>query len=67
LVHGKDTTYQKGCRCDKCTLAHREYHRNYKRRKAGLPPTHYVPVGMVKTTLDELKERWRKEHAKTGR
>lgn len=31
--HGKRSTYVQGCRCDACTAAHAEYHREYKHRQ----------------------------------
>lgn len=35
LQHGKNGTYNRGCRCEPCSDAAREYQREYLRRKKG--------------------------------
>ena len=39
LEHGR-TRYTRGCRCDVCKTAERDYQRNRYRRQRGLPVTH---------------------------
>lgn len=33
IQHGKNGTYTRGCRCEECTTAAREYQRDYNARK----------------------------------
>lgn len=37
-VHGKISTYSRGCRCDECRVARREYTRAYRAKAATRPP-----------------------------
>lgn len=36
-IHGTNSKYQMGCRCDDCKAGHREYERS-RRRLDGVPP-----------------------------
>ena len=42
LFHGTHAAYTKGCRCENCCHASR----NYKRQQRGLPPVRYNPYGL---------------------
>lgn len=49
--HGSTTAYQRGCRCDLCTVANRDYMRTYR---GGLKPTVYAdpPTAHVRALLE---------------
>ncbi len=38
--HGTYTAYKRGCRCEECRIANRDYNRIYKENKPRLPPEH---------------------------
>lgn len=49
--HGSTTAYQRGCRCDLCTVANRDYMRTYR---GGLKPGVYAdpPTAHVRALLE---------------
>lgn len=51
LRHGTNAGYQRGCRCDLCTAANRDYMRTYR---GGLKPTTYAdpPTAHVRALLE---------------
>lgn len=61
MTHGTLTAYHRGCRCDACTRANREYKRDYVRRivraayGAGAPPT--VDAGPAREHVLFLRSR----------
>ena len=44
--HGR-ARYRKGCRCDVCTAAEREYRAEYRRRRKGVTPDAGPAAGMA--------------------
>lgn len=64
LRHGTHSCYSKGCRCEPCTVAHRDYSREMQRRvrrvKQGLedpPPPRTVDATVTRKHLQFLAKR----------
>jgi hypothetical protein len=62
--HGTHGSYSKGCRCEPCTVAHREYTRNrlrvHRRAKQGIGPApepQFIPADDARNHLRYLKKK----------
>lgn len=52
--HGKRSTYQKGCRCDRCRTANTDYNRRVDRRLRG---NEHLPYARPRVPIQPLIER----------